>query len=117
MTGTERGSGTLLMTSVVVVLGVMAAVVVLLGAGVAGIQQTQSAADLVAVSAAAAEAAGEDACAAAARIAAANQVELRDCATAGDLLDFVVTVTVAPPPGSLPAGLGFTTRSHAGWVS
>lgn len=113
--GAERGSGTLMMTVAVVLLAVGAAVVVGVGGALASIQQTQSAGDLVAVSAAAAQAEGKDACVAAGEIARANRVELSSCRTAGDLLDFVVTVTVAAPD-SLPGRLGFTARSHAGWT-
>ena len=116
MTGAERGSGSLMMAGGVVLLAVAGVVAVGVGSGLAGVQRVREAADLVALSAAAANADGRDACAAAARIAAANQVELRGCETAGDLLDFVVTVTVAAPADSLPGRLGFTTRSHAGWV-
>ncbi len=116
MTGSERGSGSLMMAVGVVLLAVTGFVVVGVGSGLAGAQRVREAADLVALSAAAAYADGKDACAAATRIAAANQVELRGCETAGDLLDFVVTVTVAAPADSLPGRLGFTTRSHAGWV-
>lgn len=116
MTHAERGSGTLLMTVAVVLLAVVASVLLLVGTALAGIQRVRSAADLVALSAASAQADGADPCAAADRIAAANQVELRECGTAGDLLDFVVTVTVAAPPDSLPGRLGFTTVSHGGWV-
>ena len=116
MTGGERGSGSLMTAFGVVLFGVVAAVVVLVGSGLAAAQRVRQAADLVAVSAAAASADGGDACAAAARIAAANQVELRGCEAAGDLLDFAVTVTVAAPADSLPGRLGFVTRSYAGWV-
>lgn len=113
----EQGSGTLLVTMAVMLLAVAAAGLLLIGAAVTAIQQVRSAADLVAVSAASAQAGGDRPCAAAARIAVANQVELRDCQAAGDLIDFAVTVTVAAPPDSLPGRFGFTTRSHAGWVS
>lgn len=115
MKGVERGSGTLLVTATVVVLGVGSAVAVLVGGALASVQQTRSAADLVALSAAVAQADGADACAAAGQIARENRVELSECRTAGDLLEFVVSVTVAAPD-SLPGRLGFTARSHAGWV-
>ncbi|MCW5951799.1 MAG: flp pilus-assembly TadE/G-like family protein [Propionibacteriaceae bacterium] len=117
MTGEERGSGTLLVTVAVVLLAVVASVLLLFGTALTGIQRVRSAADLVAISAASAQAVGEDPCAAALRIATANQVELRECRAAGDLLDFVVTVTIAAAPDSLPGRFGFTARSHAGWVS
>lgn len=116
MSDGERGSGTLLMAAGVMLLAIAASVLLLVGAGLTGVQRVRSAADLVAVSAATAQASGEDPCLVAARIAVANQVELRGCESAGDLLDFVVTVTVAAPAGSLPARFGFTARSHAGWV-
>lgn len=117
MTREERGSGTLLVAVAVVLLAVVAAVLLLVGAALTGIRQVRSASDLVAVSAASAQANGEPPCVAAARMAEANHVELRDCQAAGDLIDFVVTVTIAAPADSLPGKFGFTTRSHAGWVS
>ena len=116
MTRDERGSGTLLVVAGVVLAAVAASVLVLVGIALTGIQRVRSAADLVALSAATAQANGDEPCVAAAQLAAANQVELRDCRAAGDLLDFVVTVTVAAPSDSLPGRFGFTTRSHAGWV-
>ncbi len=113
--GEERGSGTLLMFAAVVLIGALAAAGIAVAGVWVAIQRVQAAADLVAVSAAAAQAGGQDACVAAGRLARANQVELRDCSIAGDLIDFAVTVTIAAPPGSLP--VDFTTRSHAGWVA
>lgn len=116
MTGSERGSGSLLVAAAVLVIAVATSVVVLAGSALLGVQRVRAAADLVAVSAAAAQADGGDPCAAAARVAVANQVELRECVVAGDLLDFAVTVTVAAPADSLPGRWGFTSRSHAGWM-
>ena len=112
----EHGSGTLLMALGVVLLGVGASIAVLVGGVLMSTQQVRSAADLVALSAAAAQADGGGACTAAGQLARANRVVLTDCQTAGDLLDFAVSVTVVAPPDSLPGMLGFTTQSHAGWV-
>ena len=112
----ERGSGTMLVVAAVLLIALAGTVVMLVGGTLAAVERVRGAADLVAVSAAAAQADGGDACVAASRIATANQVELRNCRTAGDLLDFVVTVTVAAPAGSLPDRFGYTARSHAGWV-
>ena len=99
-----------------VLISLAGAAVMVVASALMVVERVRGAADLVAVSAAAAQADGGDACVAASRIATANQVELRDCRTAGDLLDFVVTVTVAAPAGSLPDRFGYTARSYAGWV-
>lgn len=106
----------MLVVAAVLLIALAGTVVMLVGGTLAAVERVRGAADLVAVSAAAAQADGGDACVAASRIATANQVELRNCRTAGDLLDFVVTVTVAAPAGSLPDRFGYTARSHAGWV-
>ena len=54
MTGSERGSGSLLVAAAVLVIAVAASVVVLAGSALLGVQRVRAAADLVAVSAAAA---------------------------------------------------------------
>ncbi len=97
MTGAdrERGSATLL------VVGLMAVVVVLSGAAmvIAGYlvayHRARGAADLSALSAAAAFEKGENGCGQARRTAAQNGARLTRCDRVGDEVDFVVTVRVA----------------------
>ena len=90
----QRGSGTVLMA------GVMAVVVTLGGTAtvVAGYlvshHQARSAADLAALSGAAAYARGEDACDQARRTARQNGASTERCNRVGDEVDFVVTVRV-----------------------
>lgn len=113
--GSEAGSGTLLVVAALLLAGIAVAVVLVLATAIAGWQRVRGAADLVALSAAVAYADGGNACRAAADIAAENQVELRRCVLAGDLLDFAVTVEVgvaADPDTLLPTDLVAT--SHAG---
>ena len=105
-------------------MGLMVAVLTLAGAGavvagylVAG-HRVRSAADLAAVSAATAYAAGRDGCAAARRNAAANHARVLACDRVGDQIDYVITVTVEVQvavsiPG-LPTRL--STVAHAGPV-
>ena len=91
----DRGSASVL------VAGVLGVVVVLTGAAllVAGYEVAQhrvrGAADLAAVSAAAAYAEGRDACDEAERNARDNGSTVVSCATVGDLVGYVVSVRVA----------------------
>ena len=113
--GAERGSGSLLVAIAILVAGVALAAVVAVATGLAAAHRVRSAADLVALSAAAELAGGGPACRTAARIAVANQVVLRECAVRGDLVDFAVTVVVARPAstGWVPE---LIARAHAGRV-
>jgi secretion/DNA translocation related TadE-like protein len=92
--GSERGSATLMMTAGILLI-VMVGFVGMVGAGyLTAVRQARGAADLVALSGATAYRAGQDACAAARRIATSNRVTVTDCRIAGDSWDFVVTVRV-----------------------
>lgn len=92
--GSQRGAGTLMIGVIMAVL-MMVTGVGALGAVVAlAHRDVAHAADLSALSGAAAFASGQDPCPAARRIAASNGVELHQCRVIGDLLDFVVTVEV-----------------------
>lgn len=108
----------MLAAAAVVLAGVTGSLVMAVATALAAAERVRGAADLVAVSAAAEYASGSDACLAAARIATANRVELRECSVVGDELDFAVTVVVGMPadgrPGLLPAD--FASRAHAGWL-
>ncbi|MBN9105999.1 MAG: hypothetical protein J0I14_13450 [Propionibacteriaceae bacterium] len=102
-TRSERGSGTLLMAGVALIVMVLGGVGVVLAGYVAAQHAAAGAADLSALSAAAAYIRGEDACAAAGRVARANGVSLSGCAISGDSFGFVVKATVTrhlrAPPG------------------
>jgi secretion/DNA translocation related TadE-like protein len=90
----ERGSGTFLMVGIMaVLLFVSLGGICIAGYLVAG-HRARSAADLAALSGAAAFARGQDACSAARGNARANGAEVVDCSQVGDAIDFVVTVQV-----------------------
>lgn len=90
----ERGAGTVLVIGVVLMLAALALVGVMVSGYSTAQHATSGAADLVALSAAAAYRDGGDACAAAAAIATDNQVEVTGCTVAGDAIDYAVAVTV-----------------------
>jgi len=101
----------------VIWLGLLIAAAVALAAGyAAAAQKANAAADLVALSGAAAQVSGEGACRGAARAARANGVDLTQCQVSGDILEFAVSVEVTlPVPHALP-GLpdGVRARASAG---
>jgi secretion/DNA translocation related TadE-like protein len=111
----ERGSATMLMV------GVLAVVVLLSGAAllVAGYalsnHRARAAADLSALSAAAAFARAGDGCAQARRTAMANGARLTHCDRVGDDVDFVVTVGVAVSVRTRVPGLptAIDAQAHA----
>lgn len=106
------------MVATVLVLAVVAGALTLVATYIAAAHAVRGAADLTAISAAADRVRGQDACATARRIAAANGVRLVVCRVAGDSLDFVITVTVERTVRrwlpSLPTEIGAT--AHAGRV-
>lgn len=122
MSGPERaghrssgssGAGTVLVATVVWLSLLLAAGVALVVGYAAAAQKVNAAADLVALSGAAAQASGADGCREAARAARANGVRLAGCRVAGDILEFAVAVEVELPiPGALP-GLPDRLRASA----
>ncbi|HAM45517.1 MAG TPA: hypothetical protein DCM67_10930 [Propionibacteriaceae bacterium] len=110
--GSQRGAGTLMAAVVVAVLMLIAGVGVFAAVVALAQRDADNAADLSALSGAAAFAAGQDPCPAARRIAASNGVEVRQCRVIGDLLDFVVTVEVQRRV-TLVLGVEPTVRSEA----
>lgn len=112
----ERGSGTVLVAAVVLVLMVVSAALLVVAGYVLAAHRARAAADLVALSGAAAVARGEDGCHAAAMAAAGNGVRLAHCRERGDSFDFVVSVTVVravlAPSAVLPGSVDAT--AHAG---
>jgi secretion/DNA translocation related TadE-like protein len=114
----QRGSGTLLVAGALLVVVVIAGIALVLVGYIAAQHGAAGAADLAALSGAAAYVRGDDACAAVRTVARANGANLKSCAVAGDSFDFVVTITVTKqlraPPG-LPATV--TASAEAGRLS
>lgn len=109
----SSGAGTVLVATVVWLSLLMAAAVALVVGYAAAAQKVNTAADLVALSGAAAQVSGSDGCREAARVARANGVRLAQCRVAGDILEFAVAVEVELMiPGALP-GLPDRLRGSA----
>ncbi len=115
----ERGSGTLLVVGLMAVVGVVAMMAMVAAVYLVAGHRAHGAADLAALSGAAAYAQGRPPCPAAARLARANGARLTGCDQVGDDVDYVVSVTVEVPVGlrvpGLPRSLG--GRAHAGPVA
>ena len=109
----SAGGGTVLVATVVGLSLTMAAALALLIGYAAGAQKANAAADLVALSGAAAQVSGEGACRGAARVAAANGVRLTECRVSGDILEFAVTVEVTLPIRQALPGLPGQLRASA----
>lgn len=111
MIRTERGSATLLVVTFLAVLVMVAAGLGVVMAMVAAHRRAQAAADLAALAAARALVNGQDGCAAAARVAAANEAALTACVPTGG--DVLVEVRVAGPRW-LGQDADFSGRARAG---
>jgi secretion/DNA translocation related TadE-like protein len=99
----SAGAGTVLVATVIWLSLLLAAGVALVAGYAAAAQKANAAADLVALSGAAAQESGEGACRGAARLAQANGVRLVSCRVAGDILEFAVAVQIEfPIPRALP---------------
>ena len=95
MVRSELGSASVLMAGILgVVVAVSSAALVIAGYAV-GYRRARAAADLSALSAAAAVQDGRDACTQAALTARYNGARLDRCSRVGDAVDFVVTVRVS----------------------
>jgi len=90
----ERGSGTVLMMSVMLITAMVAFVVACLLAWFGCAHQTRTAADLASLAGAGAFDAGSDACAAAAATATSNHTSMTACNVDTNGVDVVVRVTV-----------------------
>jgi secretion/DNA translocation related TadE-like protein len=112
----ERGSATVWVLALAGLLAVLAAAVVLVGAAVVARHRATTAADLAALAAAGRAVVGDaDACAAARRIARADDAELESC-TVGT--GTVAEVHVRVPVRLGPLGLaGARARARAGPVA
>lgn len=95
--GGERGSGGMLVASIVLVLVTAAGVGAWIAAWYGCLEHARSAADLASVAGAQARAKGADACEAARYTASRNAARVTLCAVAGDDRSFTVTVRVAVP--------------------
>ena len=114
----ERGSGTLLVVGVMAVVGVVAVVATVAAAYLVAGHRARAAADLAALSGAAAYAEGRPPCPEAARLARSNGGRLQTCDRVGDEVDYVVSVTVRVDVGARVPGLprSLLGRAHAGPV-
>jgi secretion/DNA translocation related TadE-like protein len=114
----EQGSATVLMAAVMGVVVSMGAAVTVVAGYLVAHHQARSAADLAALSGAAAYTRGEDACGQARRIAQQNGAKATSCARVGDEIDFVVTVRTAVPAQTRLPGLPrvVEAEAHAGRI-
>lgn len=114
----ERGSGSMLMLGVMVVILAFGATITLVATYLLAGHQARAGADMVALSGAAAHAAGDNACRAARTMAEPNRVRVKTCTVVGDDIDFVVTVTVEVRVGTRFPGLPreVSAVAHAGAV-
>lgn len=101
----QRGSASILMAGIMGVVVTLSATAMVVAGYVVGHHRARAAADLAALSGAAAYAAGRDACAEARRAARTNGAAVTRCQRVGDDIDFVVTVRTAVEIRARLAGL------------
>jgi secretion/DNA translocation related TadE-like protein len=99
----ERGSGSVLMVAVMVVVLALSGAAILIAGYLVAAHRAKSVADLAALSGATAVLEGGDGCATAGSVATRSGVSVSSCQQIGDQIDFVVTVTATVTvPVSLP---------------
>lgn len=115
---TERGSGTLLVMSVVIFMLSLTAVVAVFGRYIVAGHRAAAAADLAALAGAQAYGTGQDGCTTARWYASRNDQTLAACSVVGDRVDFVLSVRIsAPVPTRVPMlPQQITATAHAGPV-
>jgi secretion/DNA translocation related TadE-like protein len=91
----ERGSASLLMVGIIGVVVILSGAALLMAGYAVGYHRARAAADLSALSAAAAYRQGRDACAQARQTARRNLAHVDRCDLVGDAIDFVVTIRVS----------------------
>lgn len=91
----ERGSASVLMTGIVGVVVALSSAALLIAGYAVGYHRARSAADLSALSGAAAFQQGHDACGQVRQTARQNGARVERCYLVGDAVDFVVTVRVS----------------------
>ncbi|SDS52707.1 Rv3654c family TadE-like protein [Microlunatus soli] len=116
--GRERGSGTILLMTVVIFMLVLAAGFGVVGRYIVANHQARAAADLAALAGARAYGTGADGCLAAAANAIKNRHKLVHCDIVGDPTDFVITTKISQPVPIKMPGLRKTlvVQAHAGPV-
>lgn len=114
----QRGSGTILIMAVVILMMLLAAGFGVVGRYIVANHRARAAADLAALAGARAYGAGEDGCAAAEVYAARNGEQLDGCDIVGDATDFVITTKITRPvPIPVPGVRDqLTVQAHAGPV-
>ncbi len=114
----ERGSGTMLMVGIMVVVVMFSLAGVCIAGYLVGVHRVRAAADLAALSGASALVADRDGCAAARRNARANDAQVVSCEHVGDAIDFVITVraevTVAITVPGLPHRISAVAYAGSG---
>lgn len=114
----ERGSGTLLVLSVVIFMLSLTSAFGVFGRYIVVGHRAAAAADLAALAGAQAYGTGKDGCVAARTQAARNDQQLSSCSVVGDRVDFVLSVEVTAPVPTrvvvLPSKI--TATAHAGPV-
>ena len=110
---TERGSGSILVLGVTIVVLMFGVAAIGVGGYLVAGHRARSAADLAALSGAADFVAGRDACDGAKRNARVNGARVVSCSQVGDQLDFVVTVQVEIPVQILVPGLPGSAQAKA----
>jgi secretion/DNA translocation related TadE-like protein len=91
----ERGSASILMIGIIAVVVALSSAALVIAGYATGYHRARAAADLSALSAAAAFQQGRDACAQARQTARQNGARLNRCDLVGDAIDFVITVGVS----------------------
>lgn len=91
----ERGSGTMLMMAVCVVVMALGFTAMIISGYAIAVHRARAAADLAALSGATTASQGGDPCQSARRNAQAHLARITSCERVGDQIDFVVTVTAS----------------------
>jgi secretion/DNA translocation related TadE-like protein len=115
----DRGGASVLMVGMLGVVVALSSVALVIAGYAVGYRRARAAADLSALSAAAAFQQGRDACAQAVLTARQNGARVDRCSQIGDAIDFVVTVRVSLPARDRFPQLPRTVaaEAHAGPVS
>ena len=111
--GPERGSAAVLMVAIMGVVVTLGAAAMVISGYLIEHHRARAAADLAALSGAAAYVRGQDACDQARQIARQNGAKVISCNRVGDHLDFVVTVRTAVAARSRLPGLPRTVEAEA----
>ena len=112
-TDDQRGSATVLMAAIMGVVLTLGCTAMVIAGYLVAHHRARSAADLAALSGAAAHVRGEDICAEARRIARQNGARVIRCSWIGDDIDFVVSVRTTVPTPSRLSGLPRTVEAEA----